>query len=100
MGLLISAAAKNQLLASQLAFMTTFLPAFLLSGFMFDIENMPRVLRLVTYVVPARYFIAMLRGLFLKGVGPGVLYSEGLLLLLFGVVMTALAVRVFKKKLE
>ncbi len=100
MGLLISAAAKNQLLASQMAFMTTFLPAFLLSGFMFDIENMPKALRLVTYAVPARYFIAMLRGLYLKGVGPGVLYSEGLLLLLFGVAMTALAVRTFKKKLE
>ncbi len=100
MGMLISAVAKNQLLASQMAFMTTFLPAFLLSGFMFDIENMPRALRLVTYAVPARYFVAMLRGLYLKGAGPSVLYSEGLLLLLFGMAMTALAVRKFRKKLE
>ncbi|MCI4398300.1 MAG: ABC transporter permease [Acidobacteria bacterium] len=100
MGMLISATAKNQLLASQMAFMTTFLPAFLLSGFMFDIENMPRALRWVTYVVPARYFVTMLRGLYLKGVGPSVLYPEGLLLLLFGTVMMVLAVRVFRKKLE
>ncbi len=100
MGILISAVAKNQLLASQMAFMMTFLPAFLLSGFMFDIENMPRALRLVTYVVPARYFVTMLRWLYLKGVGPSVLYPEGLLLLLFGTVMMVLAVRVFRKKLE
>lgn len=100
MGILISAVAKNQLLASQMAFMMTFLPAFLLSGFMFDIENMPRALRLVTYAVPARYFVTMLRGLYLKGVGPSVLYPEGLLLLLFGTVMMVLAVRVFRKKLE
>lgn len=100
MGILISTVAKNQLLASQMAFMATFLPAFLLSGFMFDIGNMPKALQVVTYLVPARYFVTMLRGLYLKGVGPRELHVEGLFLLAFGALMLALAIRKFRKKLE
>jgi ABC-2 type transport system permease protein len=100
MGLLVSIVAKNQLLASQVAFMATFLPAFLLSGFMFDISNMPAPLQAVTYLVPARYFVALLRGLYLKGVGPAELYGEGLFLLVFSAAMLALALKRFKKKLE
>lgn len=100
MGMLISITAKNQLVASQVAFMATFLPAFLLSGFMFDISNMPAPLRAVTYLVPARYFVALLRGLYLKGVGPADLYGEGLFLLAFSAAMLALALKKFKKKLE
>jgi len=99
LGILISALAKSQLLASQMAFTATFLPAFLLSGFMFDIDNMPKALQLVTYLVPARYFITILRGLFLKGVGLSVLWLECLLLTLFGAAMLALAIRSFKKRL-
>jgi len=99
MGMLISIVAKNQLLASQVAFMVTFLPAFLLSGFMFDISNMPKVLQAVTYLVPARYFVALLRGLYLKGVGPSDLYGEGLFLLAFSAVMVGLALKTFKKRL-
>jgi len=99
LGILISALAKSQLLASQMAFTATFLPAFLLSGFMFDIGNMPRALQLVTYLVPARYFITILRGLFLKGVGLSVLWPECLLLALFSTAMLVLAIRVFKKQL-
>lgn len=100
MGILISTVAKNQLLASQMAFMATFLPAFLLSGFMFDIGNMPKALQVVTYLVPARYFVTMLRGLYLKGVGPRELHVEGLFLLAFGALMLALAIVKFRKKLE
>jgi ABC-2 type transport system permease protein len=99
MGIFISIAAKNQLLASQVAFMATFLPAFLLSGFMFDIGNMPKVLQAVTYLVPARYFVAMLRGLYLKGVGPADLYGEGLFLLGFSAVMVVLSLAKFEKRL-
>jgi ABC-2 type transport system permease protein len=99
LGILISALAKNQLLASQLAFTATFLPAFLLSGFMFDIGNMPRVLQLVTYLVPARYFVTILRGLYLKGVGLAVLWPECLLLTGFGALMLTLSIRAFKKRL-
>lgn len=99
LGILISALARNQLLASQMAFVATFLPAFLLSGFMFDIGNMPRALQLVTYVIPARYFVAILRGLYLKGVGLSVLWPECLLLTAFGALALALSIRAFKKRL-
>jgi ABC-2 type transport system permease protein len=99
LGLLISAKAKSQLVASQMAFTATFLPAFLLSGFMFDIGNMPRVLQLVTYLVPARYFVTILRGIYLKGVGLAELWPECLLLLVFALAMLALGIQSFKKRL-
>jgi len=99
LGILVSILAKSQLLASQMAFVGTFLPAFLLSGFMFDIGNMPKVLQLVTYLVPARYFITILRGLYLKGVGLSVLWPECLLLTAFGAIMLTLSIGAFKKRL-
>jgi ABC-2 type transport system permease protein len=99
LGLLISIVTKSQLLASQVAFVATFLPAFLLSGFMFDISNLPPVLQAVTYAVPARYFIVLLRGVYLKGVGPGDLHLEGVFLLVFSVLMVGLSVLRFKKRL-
>jgi ABC-2 type transport system permease protein len=99
MGMLISIAAKNQLLASQLAMTLTFLPAFLLSGFMIPITNMPPVIQVITHVVPARYFVTLLRGIYLKGVGLGTLSVEAGLLAAFGAVMVTLAVVKFKKKL-
>ncbi len=99
MGILISSLAKTQLVASQMAFTTTFLPAFLLSGFMFDIANMPKVLQAVTYLVPARYFVTILRGLYLKGMGLADLWLECLLLSVFALAMLGLAVKAFKKRL-
>lgn len=100
LGMLISIVAKNQLLANQMAFVATFLPAFLLSGFMFDIGNMPKVLQAVTLAVPARYCVHLLRSLYLKGVGPSVLWREGVFLLLFAAAMLALSLVRFQKKLE
>jgi len=99
LGIFISAMAKSQLLASQAAFVATFLPAFLLSGFMFDIGNMPKVLQLVTYLIPARYFVTFLRGLYLKGTGLAQLWPECLLLVAFATLMLLLAIRNFKKRL-
>jgi len=99
LGVLISVLTKSQLLASQLAMVLTFLPAFLLSGFVFAISNMPKVIQVVTYVVPARYFVKILGGIYLKGVGLETLGYEVLLLTAFGVVATLLAVARFKKKL-
>lgn len=98
LGILISAVAKQQLLASQVAFVVTFLPAFLLSGFMTDTANMPVPLQVISRIVPARYFVTLLRGLYLKGVGPRVLAGEGLLLVAFAVAVLFLAVRAMKKK--
>jgi len=99
LGLFISAVSRSQLLATQIGMIATFLPGFLLSGFMFAIENMPLPLRLLTYLVPARYFLVVTRGIFLKGVGPAVLWPEGLLMILYAVAGLALATRAFKKEL-
>jgi ABC-2 type transport system permease protein len=66
-GLLISSWVKNQLVASQLTMLITFMPAFMLSGFLFDLRSMPTVVRLITYVLPARYYVALLQSVFLAG---------------------------------
>ena len=100
LGLLISITTKNQLLANQFAMLTTFLPSFLLSGFVYAIPNMPKPLQLVTYVIPARYFVSFLKGVYLKGIGLKILAGEVLLICLFAVVMVVLADRRFQKKLE
>jgi len=99
MGLFISAAARSQTIAFQLALLTTFLPSFLLSGFVFAVENMPWVIQLVSYAVPARYFIVVLQGVFLKGLGVRVLWIEGVMLIIFTVVMFRAAVGKVKGKL-
>ncbi|MEW6440894.1 MAG: ABC transporter permease [bacterium] len=99
LGMLISIVTKSQLLASQLAMVLTFLPSFLLSGFMYAISNMPGPIRVVTHVIPARYFVALLKGIYLKGVGLEILALEAALLTLFGVVMVVLANRKFLKRL-
>ena len=99
MGMLFSIATKSQLLASQLAMTTTFLPAFLLSGFIFAIVNMPRPIQWITYLVPARYFIGILKGIYLKGVGLEILAADTILLIVFAVAMVFLAQWKFKKKL-
>jgi ABC-2 type transport system permease protein len=66
-GLLISSWVKNQLVASQLTMLVTFMPAFMLSGFLFDLRSMPTVVRLLTYALPARYYVALLQSVFLAG---------------------------------
>lgn len=100
MGIFISIVTKNQLLASQLAMVLTFLPAFLLSGFMYAIINMPRPLQVITLIIPARYFVALLKGIYLKGVGLEVLGLQAALLTVFALVMMTLANIKFKKKLR
>jgi len=91
---------KSQLVATQMSMLITFLPGFLLSGFAFDIDNMPVVLQGVSLVFPARYFIVVTRGIFLKGVGIEVLWPPILALALFALVGLTLAVKVFHKELE
>lgn len=100
LGMLISIVSRSQLLASQVAMVMTFLPAVLLSGFIFEISGMPKPVQLVTYLVPARYFVTLLRGIYLKGVGLNVLAGEVLLLIFFAVTIVALAQMKFRKKLE
>jgi ABC-2 type transport system permease protein len=98
-GIYISTVAKNQLMASQMALLTTFLPTFLLSGFTYEIFNMPKWLQVITYAIPARYFITILRGIYLKGVGIDDLWFETLALVLFVWIATGAAIRKFKKKI-
>ena len=98
-GILLSIITKSQLLASQLAIVTTVLPAFLLSGFIFPIENMPLPIQTVTRLVSARYFVFILRGIYLKDVGLAVLWPEVLFLGVFGTVVLAVAVLKFRKKI-
>ncbi len=99
LGIFISAAVKSQMLATQIAMVATYLPAVLLSGFLFDIASMPRVLQAVTYLIPARYFVTVTRGIFLKGVGVDVLWVQAAFMAAFAVVGLGLATRVFKKEL-
>jgi len=100
LGMFISAIARSQLLATQLAMVLTFLPAFLLSGFMYAIEVMPAALQAITYLVPARYFLVVTRGIFLKGVGVEVLWIQGLLMIGFAVAGLFAATRVFQKRIQ
>ncbi len=99
LGIFISAVAKSQLLATQLAMIVTFLPGFLLSGFMFAIEVMPKPLQAITFLIPARYFLVVTRGIFLKGVGIEVLRVQGLLMVAFAVIGLLLATFRFRKEL-
>ena len=99
LGIFISAALKSQLMATQTAMLATYLPSLILSGLMFDINGMPFVLRMVSYVVPAKYFIVVLRGIFLKGVGLSVLWPQGLAMVAFASLGLALAVRAFHKEI-
>lgn len=77
---------------------STYLPALLLSGFIFAIANMPRPLQLATYLFPARYFVAITQGVFLKGVGLRTLWIEGLALTALATLAIAATVAAFRKE--
>ena len=96
-GLLISSWVKNQLIASQLAMLATFMPAFMLSGFLFDLRSMPTAVRLITYVLPARYYVALLQTVFLAGDVWSVIVPNTLVLVAM-VAMLAVASRVAMRK--
>ena len=90
-GLLISTVAETQQVAFQMALLTSYLPTLMLSGFIFPIASMPAALQMVTYAVPARYFLVTLRGILLKGVGPAVLWENFLAMAVFAIVILGLA---------
>ena len=99
LGFFISVIAKNQLAASQIALIATFLPAFLLSGFLFAIEQMPVFIQYVTRILPARYYVSALKKIFLKGTPTGMLYPDLLPLCAFAVLLVVVATRSFHKRL-
>jgi len=98
-GLLVSVISRSQLQASQIAVLSAFLPSFLLSGFIYPIENMPAALQVITFIVPARYFVEILKGLFLQGVGLSVLWPQVLALVVYAAVVLNLASRKFSKRI-
>ncbi len=99
-GMLFSILTKSQQVAMQISMLSTMLPALLLSGFIFPIESMPKVLQAITYLVPARYFLVILRGIFLKGSGISFLWPEVLWLSVFSIALFSLCFRSFKKTLD
>jgi ABC-2 type transport system permease protein len=100
MGLLISTVARSQFVAGQIAIIVAFLPAFILSGFIFDISSMPFVVRLITHVIPARYFVSSLQTLFLAGTVWPVVLTDGGALLLMALFFLGLTRRMTRKSLE
>jgi len=99
LGFFISVVAKSQLAASQAALLITFLPAFLLSGFLYSIEQMPVVLQWITRILPARYYVSVLKKIFLKGTPTALLYADLVPLAGFTLVLAVLATRAFHKRL-
>ena len=99
LGVLISATLKSQLLATQAAIFATYLPALLFSGFLFTLGNLPVFLQLVSRVIPARYFVAISRGIFLKASGIEVLWPSLLGLTLYAAFTVTMAIRRFRKEL-
>jgi ABC-2 type transport system permease protein len=98
-GLLVSSAVKKQLVASQITMTLTFLPAFMLSGFLFDLRSMPLAVRTITYALPARYYVALLQTVFLAGDVWGVVVPNAAVLAAMAAALMVLASRVTRKRL-
>jgi ABC-2 type transport system permease protein len=99
-GIFASAVTNSISAANLLAVFSSLLPSILLSGFIFPIDSMPYFVQLITYTVPARYFIVILRGIFLKGVGLATLWPEFIFLFIFGSSLLLLSASLFKKRID
>lgn len=99
-GLLISTIAKSQFVASQMAIIAGFLPSFMLSGFLFEVNSMPKVIELISYLIPAKYFIICLRTIFLSGDIWTVILPNLLIIGAFATVLLTISVLRTKKKIE
>ena len=99
-GVLVSIVTRNQLQASQVSMILSYLPTFILSGFIYPIHNMPKFIQLITYVVPGRYVVTILKGIFSKGAGLEILWFEGLLLAVYAGAMAFWAYKRFQKRID
>jgi len=97
-GIFISAAAKTQVAAYQLGMLTTFLPGFLMSGFVFALDTMPKAIQVISIIVPARYFVSVVKDVFLKGLGFKVIWSELVFLAIYATIVFLLSVRKMNQK--
>jgi ABC-2 type transport system permease protein len=100
MGLLISVVARSQFVAGQLSIVVTFLPAFILSGFIFEIGSMPAPIQVITHVIPARYFVAILHSVFLAGDIWPIILANSAALLVMAVLFLGVARRKAHKRLD
>ena len=98
LGLLISIATKSQLVANQMAILITFLPSLLLSNFVFPVENMPKIFQILTYIIPATYFIDILNGIYLRGLGISHLWQSFLVLVGMLIVLSNIGFSMLKKE--
>jgi ABC-2 type transport system permease protein len=96
-GLLISAITRTQQVAFLICMLTTILPTFILSGFVFPIRNMPAIIQPITYLIPAKYFLVTLRAIILKGAGLGAFWDQMLMLAAFGALTLALSVVLLRR---
>ncbi len=99
-GVVVSIIAKNQLLSSQISIFSSYLPTFMLSGFIYPIDNMPKFIQFITYILPSRYVVSILKGIFSKGIGLEYLWLEGLLLAVYASVMIFWALKRFQKRID
>jgi ABC-2 type transport system permease protein len=100
LGLLVSTVVRTQQQAMMTAAFALMMPMVYLSGMIFPIENMPRLVQIITYAIPLRYYATIVRGIFLKGVGLDVLWPEALTLLLMGLTILTLSALRFRKRLD
>jgi len=100
LGLLVSTLVRTQQQAMMTAAFTLMMPMVYLSGLIFPIENMPPAIQLLTYLIPLRYFATIIRSIFLKGSGIGVLWPEALALLVMGVAIISVAALRFRKRID
>lgn len=98
-GILISTLVRTQQVAMMAAQLTTMLPSVMLSGFIFEIKNMPKVLQYITYIVPARYFLLIIRGIMLKGSSINVLWTQAIFLVLLTLILLSVAAKRFELKI-
>jgi len=98
LGLLISIATKSQLVANQLAILITFLPSLLLSNFVFPVGNMPKIFQMLTYIIPATYFIDILNGIYLRGLGLAYLWPSYLILVGMLIVLSNVGFALLRKE--
>jgi ABC-2 type transport system permease protein len=99
LGVLVAAKTASQRVAMLIALLATMLPSSLLSGMIFPIASMPRILQIISNIVPARWFIVISRGIMLKGVGLEYLWRETLVLVLMTVILMAVAIKSFKPRI-
>lgn len=100
LGILLSAATRVQVLSVQVAMIVTYLPSFMLSGFIFPIENMPAFLQFLTYLIPAKYLLIIVKGIALKGVGAAMLWSQIVFLLIFTCLILIVCAKKIKLQLD